>query len=836
MAESPLLEEQRENWGSRTGFVLAAIGSAVGLGNLWGFPYKLYSHGGGAFLIPYILAMVLIGVPLLIAEFSLGHLTQRATPDAFGRANRRFAFVGWWQIILSFVIITYYAVILAYCVSFLAYSVEGIFTGKLPWAGKGMEGVRKANTFFFGEYLDWNKGFWLGRLQSHITLALIITWAAMYLCIFRGIRLVGKVVMWTVPLPWLMLLILTIRGLTLEGSMQGLEYYLEPNWGKLANPATWRWAFAQMFFSMSLAFGIMITYASFLHRKSDLNNNAMITGLADMGTSFVAGLAVFATLGGMAFATRMAGAGVPVEAVAEKGPGLAFVAFPYALAQLPHAAWFSLVFFASLLLLGIDSAFSITECVLASIVDKTGWSRDRTLIGITVAGLLIGLLFCTQAGLTWLDTFDTFINGTWGITLTALLECFVLGWLFRLSRLRDHANERSDWKVGRWWMWLIRLVIPVVLGAIFSWSLFDGLKDHRGYVYTYEADPVEVRVPPVGELPERPVLEVAFVAQFSGTPEHTFELDEQKTAKDPKLLENWRLGDREDARAPDETLKATDAAGKKLTLLARGLTPDTAYTARYRWTPRPQKDPKTGLSIPVPQDRQGKWQEIAKVRTNSRKKGLNVGNFAGLCLMAAAPILAIVISALRFRRVRHEQVELPYADATPRGKGPGVVAMLMACAALAAMVVAFLDMLEVSHDIRAGVRPGDAVACVAGMPRIAVYLVLGGAGAVVALLLGGLTVALHEKEQVKAAIPSRLGAALGVVGVGLAAGLALGYAMIAVHFPDEPIQYDNELSGWSYVILAVMLALIVVGLGWCFYRALRATEAGEAEQTPQTDD
>ena len=112
MAET-LLEEQRENWGSRAGFVLAAIGSAVGLGNLWGFPYKLYSYGGGAFLIPYVIAMLLIGIPLLIAEFSLGHLTQRATPDAFGRANRKFAFVGWWQIILSFVIITYYAVILA---------------------------------------------------------------------------------------------------------------------------------------------------------------------------------------------------------------------------------------------------------------------------------------------------------------------------------------------------------------------------------------------------------------------------------------------------------------------------------------------------------------------------------------------------------------------------------------------------------------------------------------------------------------------------------------------------------------------------------------------------
>ena len=206
-------EELRESWGSRPAFVLAAIGSAVGLGNLWGFPYKLYSHGGGAFLIPYVIAMLLIGLPLLIAEFSLGHLAQRSAPEAFGRASRRFAFVGWWQVILSFVIITYYAILLAYCLSFAGHSVLGIFKGALPWAGQGLDGVTKAHDFFFKEYLQGGQGF----LQWHIVGALIVTWLVMYFCIFRGVRLVSKVVMWTVPLPWLMLLILAIRGLHSTG-------------------------------------------------------------------------------------------------------------------------------------------------------------------------------------------------------------------------------------------------------------------------------------------------------------------------------------------------------------------------------------------------------------------------------------------------------------------------------------------------------------------------------------------------------------------------------------------------------------------------------------------
>lgn len=480
MAE--LLEERRESWGTRGGFILAAVGSAVGLGNLWGFPYKLYSYGGGAFLIPYIVALICIGIPLMMLEFSLGHFTQRAAPDAFKRGHRRFEIIGWWGIILGFAIVTYYPVILAYCFSFLWYSIVGIFNGgQLPWAGVGIEGVRQAKDFFFNDYLGFQAGTKLGSIRFNIILPLIITWLAMYFCIFRGVRLVGRIVWLTVPLPWLMLVILTIRGLTLEGSMQGLAYYLDPVWSQLARPSTWRFAFGQVFFSLSLAFGVMITYASFLHRKSDINNNAAIIGLADFGTSFVAGLAVFATLGAMAFVTQAAGNPVGVQDVAAKGASLAFVAFPYALAQLPYSAYFSFIFFFALVTLGIDSAFSITESVLASIVDKTGWRRSIVLPSMSLIGLALGLIYITEGGLNWLETIDGFVNGSMGIVLLGLLECAVIGWLWRIDILRRHANSRSDWQVGRWWDYLIRMVIPVVLGTLFFWQLFDDIGNEAGF-------------------------------------------------------------------------------------------------------------------------------------------------------------------------------------------------------------------------------------------------------------------------------------------------------------------------------------------------------------------
>ena len=837
MSEPTLLDNQRENWGSRPGFVLAAIGSAVGLGNLWAFPYKLYSFGGGAFLIPYIIAMLLIGIPLLIAEFSLGHLTQRATPDAFGRANRKFAFVGWWQIILSFVIITYYAVILAYCVSFLKYSIEGIFTGQLPWAGKGTAGVEKANDFFFNDYLHFTNGFSLGKFQVHIIAALAVTWIAMYLCICRGVKLVSKVVLWTVPLPWLMLLILAIRGLTLDGAVQGLEYYLEPNWSKLASPTTWRWAFGQMFFSMSLAFGIMVTYSSFLHRKSDLNNNAAVIGLADMGTSFLAGLAVFATLGGMAFATQMAGAAVPVEEVAKSGPSLAFVAFPYALAQLPYSAWFSLLFFASLLLLGIDSAFSITECVLASLVDKTGWHRGKVLIAISLIGFGIGVLFCCQGGLNWLGTFDDFINGTWGITLTALLECFVLGWLFRINRLREHANERSDWQVGRWWNWTIRLIIPAVLAVLFTWSLFDSMKDPSGYARKYAHDPHELSLQVPKTLPTRPLLEVQFVADFNGQSENAIMLDET----DPGSLASWKLPALANAEVPasnpttqtvSKGFQTASLCGKTLGFDSTGTKPNTAYTVQYRWTSKPEKDPKTGLPIVMADSGQTSWEHLTSLTTNSVRQGLNTGSCAGLCLMAVAPFLAILISAKRFGKARDDTIKLLYEDPKPRGKFLGMLSIMLGLVAVGMLAGVFMDLLAKEHAMRAGLQSNASKSLleIIGLGSPLQGLSAGGALAAAALLCGALPVVRFEKLRIRASMAPRLGAGIGILALGICGGLGITYAMMTMRFPVKPNEYDNELSGTSYLILACMLALIVVGLGWCFYRSIKAAGIGQSQQ------
>jgi len=628
MAE--LLEEQRESWGTRGAFILAAVGSAVGLGNLWGFPYKLYGYGGGAFLVPYIVALLLVGIPLMILEFSIGHYTQRAAPNAFKQAHRRFELVGWWGILMGFVVVTYYTVLLAYCFSFLWYSIVGIFNGgNLPWAGEGLEGVRNANDFFNVTYLDKIKSPALGRIRWNIVLPLLVTWGAMYLCIFRGVRLVGKIVWLTVPLPWLMLLILAVRGLTLPGSMQGLAYYLDPEWSQLTKPITWRYAFGQVFFSLSLAWGVMVTYASFLHRKSDINNNAAVVSLADFATSFVAGLAVFATLGGMAFVTQQAGKPVAVENVVDKGPALAFIAFPYALAQLPYSAWFSFIFFFALVTLGIDSAFSITESVLASVVDKTGWRRDMVLPAMSLVGLGFGLVFVTQGGIHWLETMDGFANGTWGIAFLGLLECLVLGWLWRIGILRRHANSRSDWSLGSWWDYMIRLVIPVLLGTLFFWQLFDDVSG--GHLFSVDLEAQR-------HLDNR-IISEELQREFEN---HGVRLTPEATVSGDQIPSGWLVTDK-----------------------------DSVYVIR---TEKAKLGIYTGEGGFL-RDPQGQWK---------------LPNCVGLGIMALIPVAAFVLSLVKGRR----EVQVPRwkeQDLEIRARFGGLVVLILALILAAGLIITLLS-------------------------------------------------------------------------------------------------------------------------------------------------
>jgi len=450
---------ERERWTSRQAFVLAAVGSAVGLGNVWRFPYVAYANGGGAFFIPYFVALVTAGIPLLILELGLGQMMQSSAPGSLKKANPHGEWVGWFALLVGTVISFYYAVIMAYSWEYLAYS----FNFTMPWSTAEATAGKIPEAVFFGEKIrnDFTQASEMWYPVLGVAIGLLLTWGAVFLITCKGVRRVSKVVWVTVPLPWILLVILTIRGLTLEGAGDGIAYYLSPDFDKLKEPSTWLAAYGQVFFSLTLGFGVMIAYASYLPKRSDIANNSFIIGFANCMTSFFAGFAVFSVLGFLAFSLKK-----PVGDVAAAGPGLAFVTYPRAISMMP--TWcrpiVAVSFFIMLLTLGIDSLFSLVEGVVTGLRDRWPWMTNQLVAGfMCTMGFLVGLfVFGNRAGIRWLDIFDHWAND-YGLVVVGLLQCVVVGYLYDTDRLRDHINDVSEVNLWGWWELCVKLLTPVAL-------------------------------------------------------------------------------------------------------------------------------------------------------------------------------------------------------------------------------------------------------------------------------------------------------------------------------------------------------------------------------------
>ncbi len=460
-------EEQRDQWGGKLGFILAAIGSAVGLGNIWRYPYVAYENGGGAFLLPYFIALFTAGIPILILEWSLGNKYRGSGPRSYWNLSQRFEWVGWWQVAGSFVISTYYMVILGWV---LAYTY---FSFGTQW-GSDTEG------FFTGDYLGVTDSFWnVGGLQLSVLIPVLIMWAAVYFLLVRGvnrgIELASRIL---IPTLAVMILIVVIRGITLPGAAEGLNVLLTPDFGALATPSVWIAAYGQVFFSLSIAFSIMITYASYLPRRSDLSNSGFIMGLANSGFEFMAALGVFGVLGFLAVQQD-----VPVTEVVESGVGLAFITFPQIINELPALnSLFGFLFFGALLFAGITSAVSILEACVAAVREKFSLSRNWAVNVVCGLAFVISLLYTTGGGLYYLDTIDHFIN-SYGLALSGMVEVILIAWVLRqVGPLQEFINEDSFIRAGSWWSISIMLLAPVALIFVVGFSIYTDLTEaYAGY-------------------------------------------------------------------------------------------------------------------------------------------------------------------------------------------------------------------------------------------------------------------------------------------------------------------------------------------------------------------
>ncbi len=460
---------QREQWRSQFGFLLAAVGSAVGLGNIWRFSYLAYEHGGGAFLIPYLIALFTAGIPLLILEYAIGHERIGSAPLALAKVNRRWEWLGWWAVtFVMFGLTLYYTVIIAWCVDFFVLSFS------LGWGDD-------PNKFFFQDFLQLSSGPGeIGEIRTPILAALAVVWLCCWFVVYRGVQrgieLANRILM-----PTLLALILALAGwaLTLDGAAMGLEAYVTPDWSHLTQPQVWIDAYSQIFFTLSLGFGIMIAYASYLPERANITGNALLTALINSGFSLLAGVAVFAVLGFMATST-----GQPISAVVAESIGLAFVAYPKAISLMPGGTWFGALFFLALTVAGLSSAVSIIEAFVSAVVDKFGVGRQRLVTVISIIGFFGSVIFTTRAGLLWLDILDHFVTH-YGLIVVGILEALVIGWLFRLPVLREHVNRISSIRLGAWWDWLIKFFVPAALGIIFLGDLVRELQQpYGGYTWT----------------------------------------------------------------------------------------------------------------------------------------------------------------------------------------------------------------------------------------------------------------------------------------------------------------------------------------------------------------
>lgn len=438
----------RSKWSGKWAFILAAAASAVGLGNIWRFPYLAAKYGGGTFLFTYLVLVFTFGVSLLLVETALGRKTGQSAIGAFKSFGKKYAFIGVLTSIIPFIITPYYCIIGGWVTK---YAASYIFAGSAGLADGGG---------FFTSFIT-------SPFESYIWMFLfmIAVFAVVALGVKGGIE---KANLFMMPALIVMAVAIAIYTLTLPGALDGIAYYLTPDISKFS-PELVIGALGQMFYSLSLAMGIMITYGSYLEKKESLTQSVTRVGLFDVGVSTLAGLVIVPA----AFVALGSG-----EAVAESaGPSLMFITLPTVFNNMGQAASIvGFVFFLLVLFAALTSAISLTETCVSIVQDATQWSRKKSLAVvisvIAIAGMFVnagynGLSFIEPLGegSSLLDFFD-FISNSVMMPIAALLTCIFVGWIIKPKTLIDEVKISSALKLEKAWIVMVKYIAPVLVSVI----------------------------------------------------------------------------------------------------------------------------------------------------------------------------------------------------------------------------------------------------------------------------------------------------------------------------------------------------------------------------------
>nr|ACZ98831.1 proline transporter short variant [Chilo suppressalis] len=476
-----------ERWGSQLEYLLSCLGYAVGIGNMWRFPYLCYRNGGGAFLIPYFLTLFLCGIPLVYLETTLGQFASAGCISVFN-INPLFKGAGYATVILNIIATIYFSTIMAYPILYMYHS----FSSPLPWQNCNNSWNTEKCTEITGNSTAFTTNgsittpedefFHIGLLRMSPSIneiggivwpvfwCNVICWVIVYLCICNGVKSVGKIVYCTVSFPYIVLCILFIRGVTLPGAWQGIKFYIFPDWEQLKNPKVWADAATQLFYSLGPGWGGLVSMASFNRFHYKNLRSSIIIPIVNSATSVWAGFVVFSVLG---FAAERAG--VPVGQVATAGPGLAYITYPAAVTMMPAPNFWAMAFFVMLFFLGIDTMFVTMEAVIAGVLEEAPKLKQRKRL-VTFVTCLVTFFFSiicnTEGGLHVLTLLDAHVAIAC-VPIVCLLEIIAAVYMYGPEKLSRDVLFMTGQPLRRIWIFQWRYILPAILVVVASFTLRD---------------------------------------------------------------------------------------------------------------------------------------------------------------------------------------------------------------------------------------------------------------------------------------------------------------------------------------------------------------------------
>ncbi|MCJ8750270.1 hypothetical protein PDJAM_G00260700 [Pangasius djambal] len=538
-------KEGRPSWETPTQFVLACVSYAVGLGNVWRFPYLCQMHGGGGFLIPYLLMLFLEGIPLFYLELAVGQKMRLGSIGAFAAISPYLGGVGFASVITSIYLCLYYNIINAWSFWYLFHSFQAV----LPWAQcplnsnhtgylEECEVATSTQYFFFRETLNISSSIDERGVGVHtgVALCLLLAWSIVYLFIIRGVKSTGKVVYFTATFPYLVLIVYLIRGVTLHGALNGLKYMFTPKLEQLANPQTWINAATQIFFSLGLGFGSLIAFASYNDHNNDFERQAIVVALINSGTSIFASIVTFSIYGFKATFNYesclermrllllntfdLAEDAINKENVtswisvlnhthpeqlaliqhklepcsleaeldtAVEGTGLAFIVYSEAIMNMPASQLWSVLYFLMLLMLGMGSMLGNVTAIITPLRDFRILARNfnnATLNGLVcLFCLLLGLGFTTRSGNYWFTVFNEY-GATFSLLFIVLIEVVTVSYIYGLNRFEKDIEDMLGHRPNWYWKIMWVFVSPLLLISLFIFYIINYI---QGGTPTYQA-------------------------------------------------------------------------------------------------------------------------------------------------------------------------------------------------------------------------------------------------------------------------------------------------------------------------------------------------------------